>query len=313
MNKIFNEKKLENSVVQICSQNIEIDLNHPLNIFKTTESSGTGFFIDINEILTCYHVIENSLDIKIIIDKNECTAKVKYIFPDDDLAVLSINNPDFKYNILDYKIILEKNIADVSTVGYPYNSKNLIITKGVISGYQKSLIQTDSPLNSGNSGGPILIDNFFIGINQMKMTGDASNIGFAVPAFRFLILWKLNKESLKLINNKPKLLFKYQIIKQREYINYEGVIITKMHNSSPLKEIGIEIGDYLISVNDNIIDNNGFIKFEFFPEKISLNDIYLWYNENDSIKVKYYSLKNKIYIEKKLIFKNIPTNLINYY
>ena len=50
-------------------------------------------------------------------------------------------------------------MSKVVTIGFPYNSENLIITKGIISGYQDSLIQTDSSLNSGNSGGPILIDH----------------------------------------------------------------------------------------------------------------------------------------------------------
>lgn len=316
MNKNLNKNYqniIEKSVVQIYSQKIDIDLNHPLNIFKTTQSTGTGFFIAQNEILTCYHVVNNSLDIKIILGKNECKAKIKYIFPDDDLAILSFENSFSEYNVLDYKIIKEKGVSDVTTVGYPYNSKNLIITKGIISGYQDSLIQTDSPLNSGNSGGPILIDNKFIGINHMKMTGNASNIGFSIPVFRFLIIWKLKKNNLKLINYKPKLLFKFQQIKQKEFIKSDGVIITNLHNYSPLKKIGIDIGDYLISVNNSIIDNDGFIQFNFFPEKISLNDIHLWFLEDDIVNIKFYSVKNKSFKTENLVFKNIHDNLINYH
>jgi S1-C subfamily serine protease len=316
MNKNLNKNYqniIEKSVVQIYSQKIEIDLNHPLNIFKTSQSTGTGFFIANNEILTCYHVVNNSLDIKINLGKNECKAKIKYIFPDDDLAILTFENSFSEYNVLDYKIIKEKGVSDVTTVGYPYNSKNLIITKGIISGYQDSLIQTDSPLNSGNSGGPILIDNKFIGINHMKMTGDASNIGFSIPVFRFLIIWKLKKDNLKLINYKPKLLFKFQQIKQKEFIKSDGVIITKLHNESPLIKIGIDIGDYLISINNSIIDNDGFIQFNFFPEKISLDDIHLWFLEDDIVNIKFYSVKNKSFKSESLVFKNIHDNLINYH
>jgi hypothetical protein len=146
----------------------------------------------------------------------------------------------------------------------------------------------------------------------MKMTGDASNIGFCIPAFRFLIIWKL-KKNLKLINYKPNLLFKFQKIKQKDFINSDGVIITKIHEDSPLKKIGIEIGDYLISINNILIDNDGFIKFDFFPEKISLDDLYLWFLEGDEILVKFYSINKKIFINKKLIFKKIFDNLINYH
>jgi hypothetical protein len=145
------------------------------------------------------------------------------------------------------------------------------------------------------------------------MTGDASNIGFSIPVFRFLIIWKLKKNNLKLINYKPKLLFKFQQIKQKEFIKSDGVIITKLHNESPLKKIGIDIGDYLISINNSIIDNDGFIQFNFFPEKISLDDIHLWFLEDDIVNIKFYSVKNKSFKSERLVFKNIHDNLINYH
>jgi S1-C subfamily serine protease len=305
--------KIENSIVQIMVQKTEIDLNHPLNIFKNIQSSGTGFLISKNEILTCYHVIDNSLNIKIKLNEIEKSAQVKYVFPDDDLAVLEFIN-DFKdYNVLDYKITTTKENSEVLTVGFPYSSKTVIITKGIISGYQDSVIQTDSPLNSGNSGGPILDGNKYIGVNQSKMIGDASNVGFSIPIFRFLIYWKLNNNKLQKINLKPNLLFKYQKIKQKEYFKIDGVIVTKIHNLSPLKKSGIEIGDIIVSINSSNINNDGYLKFEFFPEKIELCDLHLWFIDGDIINIKYYSIKNKNYFSTKTTFKNIITNLPNYY
>ena len=37
--------------------------------------------------------------------------------------------------------------------------ENLKISQGVISGFQAHLLQTDTPINSGNSGGPLVILN----------------------------------------------------------------------------------------------------------------------------------------------------------
>ena len=305
--------KIENSIVQIMVQKTDIDLNHPLNIFKNSQSSGTGFLISKNEILTCYHVIDNSLNIKIKLNDIEKLAQIKYVFPNDDLAVLEFNNDLKDYNILDYKITTTKENLEVLTVGFPYSSKTVIITKGIISGYQDSVIQTDSPLNSGNSGGPILDGNKYIGVNQSKMSGDASNVGFSIPIFRFLIYWKLNINKLQKINLKPNLLFKYQKIKQKEYFKIDGVIVTKIHDLSPLKMVGIEIGDIIVSINGSIVNNDGYLKFEFFPEKIELSDIHLWFIDGDIINVNFYSIKNKNYFSTKLTFKNITTNLPYYY
>ncbi len=305
--------KLENSIVQILVQKTELDLNHPLNVFKNVQSSGTGFLIDKEEILTCFHVVDNSLNIKIKLNDVEKIATIKYVFPDDDLAVLSFNNDFTNYNILDYKITTTKDNSEVTTVGFPYSSKNIIITKGIISGYQDSVIQTDSPLNSGNSGGPILDGDKYIGVNQSKMVGDASNIGFSIPIFRFLIYWKLNNNKLQKVNMKPRLLFKYQQIKQKDFYKIDGVIITKMHELSPLRKSGIEIGDIITEINSSVINNDGYLKFDFFPEKIELSDIHLWFIPGDVINAKYYSIKNKNFYLTKIKFENVETNLPNYY
>ena len=305
--------KIENSIVQILVQKTDIDLNHPLNIFKNTQTSGTGFLISKDEILTCFHVVDNSLNIKIKLNDVEKSATVKYVFPDDDLAVISFNNDFTNYNILDYKITTTKDNLEVTTVGFPYSSKNVIITKGIISGYQNSVIQTDSPLNSGNSGGPILDGNKYIGVNQSKMVGDASNVGFSIPIFRFLIYWKLNNNKLQKINLKPNLLFKYQQIKQKDYYKIDGVIVTKMHELSPLKKAGIELGDIITEINGSVINNDGYLKFDFFPEKIELNDIHLWFVPGDVINTKFYSIKNKNFYLTKIKFENINTNLPYYY
>ena len=53
----------ENYIVHITTQIKDDDLNHPLNNFSSLKSSGTGFYIECGIILTCYHVIQNSLKI----------------------------------------------------------------------------------------------------------------------------------------------------------------------------------------------------------------------------------------------------------
>lgn len=310
---------LENHIVHIITQKKDNDLNHPLNNFSSSKSSGTGFYIECGIILTCYHVVQNSLSIFVkTYNKQgeifENKAKLKYLFPDDDLAVIEVENKDINFNVFDYHILTEKiNNLEVNTVGFPLNSSTLKINKGVISGYQDSNIQTDSTLNHGNSGGPLLYQNKVIGINQSILSGNASNTGYAIPIFRFLILYKLKKNDLQLINNKPTLLFRYQKNKQK-FNNYSyGVRISDIHEKSCLHKYNISIDDIILKINGHKVDSDGLIKFPFFPEKINIVDLRYWFTNGDKIVLTIYSNKEKTESDKSIILSYFETNLLNYY
>jgi hypothetical protein len=55
-------------------------------------------------------------------------------------------------------------------------------TSGVVSALHEGVIQHDAPINQGNSGGP-LIDSkgHALGLNTLKLMGDAEGLGFARP------------------------------------------------------------------------------------------------------------------------------------
>jgi hypothetical protein len=305
----------ENYVVHITVQKNDIDLNHPLNKFSNSQISGTGFFIEYGLILTCYHVVQNSLDIMVTvinnIEKKKIKAKLKYIFPDDDLAVIELQEEYTYFKIFEYYVVTNKEINfEVNTIGYPLNSTTLKINKGILSGFQDSNIQTDSTLNSGNSGGPLLYNGKVIGINQSRLIGNASNTGFAIPIFRFLILFKLKPQNLKLINHKPDLLFNFQKNLQKIYGYSYGVRISEINKYSILNNYDIKVNDLLLKINNNKVDNEGNILFNFFPEKINIRDLYLWFTNGDKLLLTIYS-NNKI-INKEIEINYKETNLINY-
>ena len=106
---------------------------------------------------------------------------------DQDLAVLVV--PDAKFPIL--QVAAEDTIltgADVYAIGAP-KSMACTLTKGVISAKERQMgrytyIQTDAPINEGNSGGPLVNDSgHVVGMNTMKMN-DSEGIGLAIPITR---------------------------------------------------------------------------------------------------------------------------------
>lgn len=293
----------EKSVVKIMVKSKEIDYAHPLNTFKTIGSSGTGFFISKNLILTCYHVVKNAIVIDILYkNTNNINGSIKYIFPDDDLALISIDKTFEDIQPLEFKVINQRDIGDVYTVGFPLSSTNIKTTKGIISGYQGSLIQTDASLNHGNSGGPLVINDQgkfkVIGVNVSKIT-DAEKTGFCVPIYRFIksyeFINKINPNYLTI--KKPIVYFDYQKLLQNELklmtyneikIPYDteqtGIRITIINKLYYISKY-LKDGDTLISINSCPIDYNGAVKFDFYPEKIPVEDFGLWFNPGDEIKI----------------------------
>ena len=86
--------------------------------------------------------------------------------------------------------------TEVLSIGFPLGRNNLKITKGIISGRDMGKIQTTSPLNPGNSGGPMVIKDIIIGINSSGIM-NASNIGFAVPISYFHTIKKQTEKIIK--------------------------------------------------------------------------------------------------------------------
>jgi len=330
-------------VVKLNVTSLNIDLNNPLNINDHDNSSGTGFFLSKKLILTCYHVVKFALSIEVIYKGNYIyNGKILYIMPDDDIALIELNeNIDIKP--LDYHIITTKEINQVYAVGFPLGSDTIIGTKGIISGFTNSYIQIDAALNPGNSGGPLLIkingEWKIIGINVSKIYGEqVENTNFSVPIYRFFSAFncKFDKNiDLNILNGivrKPifklhsnLLTFKYQKILQpelkNEYYNEKlkkyldnniGIRINKINPNIYLGKY-INEGDLLLKINGVNIDSSGNCIFPFYPGKINILQIGLWFKIGDDLELTIFDNKTKDVITKKLKFEKIETFILDLY
>ncbi len=157
-------------------------------------SLGSGFIIDpAGYIVTNNHVIENSEQITVTLnDGSSLPAKVIGRDLKTDLALLKVNPkkplPATKFGDSD-----KARIGDwVIAIGDPFGLGSTV-TAGIISARNRDInagpyddfIQTDAPINRGNSGGPLFdMDGDVVGINSaiFSPSGGSVGIGFSIPS-----------------------------------------------------------------------------------------------------------------------------------
>src|ERR1700742_3541781 len=154
----------------------------------------TGFIIDPSGfIVTNNHVIEDAEHITATLNDGT-VLQAKLIGRDEktDLAVLKVTSkkplPAAKFGDSDHARIGDWVIA----IGNPFGLGSTV-TAGIVSARNRDInagpydafIQTDAPINRGNSGGPLFdMDGNVIGINSAIFSPSGGNvgIGFAIPA-----------------------------------------------------------------------------------------------------------------------------------
>ncbi len=175
---------------------------------KTPEGVGTGTGIVLTQdgyIATNYHVIEDAQTVTVkFYNGQAAVAEVIGFSEIDDLAVIKVN----AQGLYCARIGKSADVVDsqnVYAVGTPAGEEYAwSVTKGVVSFAQRDvkiyddegilikkmkLIQTDTPVNPGNSGGPLVnSDGEVLGIITMKLSGQYENMGFAIPIDGAMVL-----------------------------------------------------------------------------------------------------------------------------
>ena len=160
------------------------------------DSLGSGALIDRNGlVITNWHIISGSKDVAVIfkpdrdggkISKADVRTAVVIKYDEiSDLALLKITTVPAKVTPVRLGSLSDIGVGiDVHAIGHP-TGEAWTYTKGVISQYRESyewssptkkhkasVIQTQTPINPGSSGGPLLVDSgVMIGVNSFKSIG----------------------------------------------------------------------------------------------------------------------------------------------
>ena len=157
-------------------------------------SLGSGFIISSDGyVLTNNHVVDGADEILIkLSDRRELDAKVVGTDKESDVALLKVNATNLPTVPLGDSSKLKPG-QWVVAIGSPFGLDHSI-TQGIVSYVGRSnggadqqyvpFIQTDVPINRGNSGGPLFdLDGKVVGINSQifSNTGGYMGVSFAIP------------------------------------------------------------------------------------------------------------------------------------
>ena len=179
---------MDSSIINNISENVvRVDVN-----INGQWGNGTGLIVNENgDILTCEHVVHPNgiIPQEISVVKRGMTPTRAEILQFDkyhDLAI--VKSEDLKIS-KGFKRIEYEEIRigqDCFVLGYPIGLSHLTLTKAIVSAkakglipqFQFEIIQIDSRVNRGNSGGPLFtIEGEIAGIVTMKYVPFLQQIG----------------------------------------------------------------------------------------------------------------------------------------
>ncbi|MEM5434950.1 DegQ family serine endoprotease [Paraburkholderia diazotrophica] len=237
---------------------------------QPSASLGSGFIVSSDGyVLTNAHVVDgaNVVTVKLT-DKREFKAKVVGSDKQSDVAVLKIDAKDLPtVKIGDPRA--SKVGQWVVAIGSPYGFDNTV-TSGIISAKSRSLpnenytpfIQTDVPVNPGNSGGPLFnLQGEVIGINSMiySQTGGFQGLSFAIPINEAI---KVKDDLVKTGHvSRGRLGVAVQSMNQTLADSFgmkkpQGALVSSVDPGGPAAKAGLQPGDVILSVNDTDVTDS---------------------------------------------------------
>jgi serine protease Do len=273
------------AVVQIIATGYRLDDSPGAGeLLDRRQSSGSGVILDpAGFILTNAHVVAGIDRIQVLLapppvpDASQHSivrprgrlveATLVGMDRETDLAVISVKESGLPF--------LEFGDSDdvrpgqiVLALGSPLGLDGSV-TMGVVSAIARQVrpedrvvyLQTDAPVNPGNSGGPLIdTDGHVVGINTFIYTqsGGSEGVGFAVPSNIALNVYDQIRASGRVRRGMigvgtqtitPELATGLKLARDR------GVLISDVYPGGPAEQAGLAVGDIVLTLDDKPMEN----------------------------------------------------------
>lgn len=233
--------------------------------------AGSGFVISSDGyILTNYHVIDGVSDLKVTFqDGTSYDATLVGGEEENDIAVLKIEAAGLTPVVIGDSGQLHVGDA-VMAIGNPLGELTFTLTQGVVSALDRpitmsggtvmNMIQTDTAINSGNSGGPLF--NMYgevIGITSAKLSNSTNaseatieGLGFAIPTNDIMDMVTSIIEH-GYVTGKPYLGVTLATVTESDAQRYGmalGVYVNSVEEGSAAAKAGLVQGDIITAIGD---------------------------------------------------------------
>src|SRR5882757_1710184 len=236
---------------------------------QKAQAVGTGFIVDASGwIVTNYHVAGKADSITVTLtDGRKLAAKLVGGDEKTDLALLKVESSK-PLPYVSFGDASKVRVGQpVMAVGNPFGLGGTVTT-GIVSARGRDIhsgpfddyIQTDAPINRGNSGGPLFdMDGHVIGINTaiFSPSGGSVGLGFAIPSS----LAEPVVAQLKTNGRVERGLLGVQIQPVTEELaqsmslgSEKGALVAQVQPDSPALAAGIKSGDVIKSVDGKNIE-----------------------------------------------------------
>ena len=218
-------------------------------------ATGSGFVIDEGgHVVTNDHVVGGRTEVSVGFNRrDEQDAEVVGRDPSTDLALLRVARDkadDFRPIPLGASAAVR--VGDVAiAIGNPFGLERTL-TVGVVSGTDRRIeapngfaiedaVQTDAPINSGNSGGPLLNDaGELIGVNSQSR-GEGLGFAVAVDTVKKVVA-DLRR------HGRVRRAFLGVSTSERRSSSRRGAVVTDIVRNGPADDAGLRDGDVIVEV-----------------------------------------------------------------
>ncbi len=236
---------------------------------------GSGLVLEGNLILTNAHVIMDSkrIVVRTGFSKKDYVAQVKAIGYDCDLALLSVEDPEFKEETSNLPFADSYPIlgSELLVLGFPNGQENLTVEKGSVLRYEKNrysfsgldfrnVIKINANIQPGNSGGPAIQNGQVVGL-AFQISTLGKDIAYLIP--NEIILHFLKDLGDSKYDGFPNLGFTFQsglplTLKKAMKIpvSESGIFLNRIYPNSSFSN-SLKERDFLTSIDGFAISNEG--------------------------------------------------------